>query len=76
MKDLETKLKCLELRAQGKSYHTIAKEVGVRRQTVADWLSEYTEEVANFKAMELDALREACRMTKQARIEHLRARCE
>ncbi|MGZ4901413.1 MAG: helix-turn-helix domain-containing protein [Halobacteriota archaeon] len=76
MKDVETKLKCFELRAQGKSYHAIAKEVGVRRQTVADWLSEHAEEVANYKSMELDALREACRMTKHARIESLRARYE
>ncbi len=76
MKDVETKLRCFELRAQGRSYHAIAKEVGVRRQTVADWLNDYAEEFANYKAMELDALREACQMTQHARIERLRARYE
>jgi transcriptional regulator with XRE-family HTH domain len=76
MKDTETKLTCFKLRAQGKSLATIADTVGVRRQTVANWLSEHVEEVENMKAMELDALREACWMTTQARIERLSARLE
>ena len=76
MKDTETKLTCFELRAQGKSLATIADTVGVRRQTVANWLKEHQEEVDNLKAIELDALREACWMTKQARIECLSTRLE
>ena len=76
MKDTETKLTCFKLRAQGKSLATIADTVGVRRQTVANWLKEHREEVENLKAMELDALREACWMTTQARIECLSARLE
>jgi transposase len=76
MKDAETKLTCFKLRAQGKSLNVIAETVGVRRQTVANWLSEHEEEVENLKAMELDALREACWMTTQARIERLSARVE
>ncbi|MGA9078878.1 MAG: hypothetical protein WB581_01385 [Halobacteriota archaeon] len=76
MKDPETKLTCFKLRAQGKSLATIADTVGVRRQTVANWLNEHAEEVQNLKAMELDALREACWMTMQARIERLSARLE
>ncbi|MGZ4853426.1 MAG: helix-turn-helix domain-containing protein [Halobacteriota archaeon] len=40
MKDAETKLKCFELRAQGKSLNAIAATVGVRRQTVANWLRD------------------------------------
>jgi lambda repressor-like predicted transcriptional regulator len=57
MKDTETKLTCVKLRAQGKSLATIAGTVGVRRQTVANWLKEHEEEVENLKAIELDALR-------------------
>jgi len=76
MKDTATKLRCFTLRAQGKSLVTIADAVGVRRQTVANWLNEHHEEVENLKAMELDALREACWMTTQARIERLSARLE
>jgi len=76
MKDTETKLTCFRLRAQGKSLATIADTVGVRRQTVANWLKEHEEEVENLKAIELDALHEACGMTAQARIEHLSSRLE
>jgi len=76
MMDTATKFNCLTLRAQGKSLATIADTVGVRRQTVANWLREHAEEVENLKAMELDALREACWMTTQARIEHLSTRLE
>jgi len=76
MKDIETKLKCFKMRAEGKSLATIADTVGVRRQTVANWLNEHHEEVENLKAMELDALREACWMTTQARIKRLSARLE
>jgi transcriptional regulator with XRE-family HTH domain len=76
MKDTETKLACFKLRAEGKSLATIADTLGVRRQTAANWLKEHQEEVENLKAMELDALREACWMTTQARIEVLRTRLE
>ena len=76
MKDAKAKFTCFKLRAQGKSLATIADTVGVRRQTVANWLKEHHEEVENLKAMELDALREACWMTKQARIQRLSARLE
>jgi orotate phosphoribosyltransferase-like protein len=76
MKDTETKLTCFKLRAEGKSLATIADTVGVRRQTVANWLKEHEEEVENLKAIEIDALREACWMTAQARIERLSARLE
>jgi transposase len=55
MKDTETKLMCFKLRAQGKSLATIADTVGVRRQTVANWLKKHEEEVENLKAIELDA---------------------
>ena len=76
MKDNETKLACFELRAQGKSLTSIADAVGVRRQTVANWLNEHVEEVENLKELALDELRETCMMTKQTRIERLSARLE
>jgi len=76
MKDNETKLACFELRAQGKSLTSIADAVGVRRQTVANWLNEHVEEVENLKELALDELRETCRMTNQTRIERLSARLE
>lgn len=50
--------------------------MSVQGQTVANWLSEHAEEVENLKEMELDAWREACGMTMQARIERLSTRLE
>jgi transposase len=76
MKDTETKLTCFKLRAEGNSLATIADTVGVRRQTVANWLNQYAEEVENLRQIELDALREACWMTTHARIERVSARFE
>ncbi len=67
---------CIKLRAQGKSVAVIAETVGVYRQTVVNWLAEHQEEIENLKAIELDVLREACWMTRQARIERLSARLE
>jgi predicted GNAT family acetyltransferase len=74
MKDLDTKLRAIELRAQGNSLIAIAERVGVRRQTVADWLIDCEEEVANLKAIELDTLREAFLISKRKRLEQLTAR--
>ena len=76
MKNLDTKLRAIELRAQGNSLIAIAELIGVRRQTVADWLIDCEEEVDNLKAMELDALREAFLISKRKRLEQLTARLE
>jgi DNA-binding transcriptional MerR regulator len=76
MNNLDTKLRVIELRAQGNSLNAIAKLVGVRRQTVADWLIDCAEEVDNLKAMELDALLEAFLISKRKRLEQLTARLE
>jgi len=43
---------------------------------VANWLREHEEEVENLKPIELDASREACWMTTQARTERLSATLE
>jgi transposase-like protein len=59
----------VKLRAQDKSLSTISKEIGVSRQTLANWQRDHEEEIANLRAMELDALVEEYWMTTQARIE-------
>lgn len=71
MKDFKQRLRFIELRAQGKSLQTIAEEIGVTRQTLADWGRVHEEEIRNRKAMELDALQEAYWMMEQGRIELL-----
>ena len=69
MKDVETKHRFVELRAQGKSLRTVADELSVGLQTVVRWERELKEQIENMKAMELDALLERHRLTVQAQIE-------
>lgn len=69
MNDLEKRLRFIELRALGKSLDSIGKEIGVSRQTLANWEKEHEEEIQNRRAMELDALEEMYWMKKQGRIE-------
>ncbi|MGA2885631.1 MAG: hypothetical protein ABSE80_10810 [Halobacteriota archaeon] len=69
MKDLQTKERFLELRAQEKSLRTIETEIGTSRRTLAQWESEYKEELENLKAIKIEALREEYRLTTQARVE-------
>jgi transposase len=56
MKDIETKHRFVELRAQGKSLRTVADELTVGLQTAVRWERELKEQIENLKAMELDAL--------------------
>ena len=69
MKDIETKHRFVELRAQGKSLRTVASELAVGLQTVVRWERKYKEQIESLNAMELDALMERHRLTVQARIE-------
>jgi len=69
MKDIETKHRFVELRAQGKSLRTVADELTVGLQTAVRWERELKEQIENLKAMELDALLERHRLTVQAQIE-------
>ena len=69
MKDQETKERFIELRAKGLSFEKIAKELKVSKQTLINWSKELEIEIANLKAIELDALQEKYFLTKQAKIE-------
>jgi transposase len=69
MKDLETKQRFVELRAQDKSQRAVADELGIGLQTVVRWDHELEEQIENHKIMELDALLERHRLTLQAQIE-------
>lgn len=65
------KRQIIELRAQGKSYSSIAKEVKIAKQTAIDICKACEEEISTLKAMELEALYEAHNITQQGRIERL-----
>ena len=69
MEPLETKEKFIELRAKGWSFDKIAKELGKAKQTLIDWSKELEDEIANLKALELEALYEKHYLLKENRIE-------
>lgn len=69
MEILQTKERFIELRAKGWSYDKIAIELGKAKQTLIDWGKELEDEIANLKALELEALYEKYYLLKESRIE-------
>jgi IS30 family transposase len=69
MELLETKEKFIELRAKGMSFDKIAKEIGKAKQTLIDWSKELKDEIANRKALELEALYEKYYLLKENRLQ-------
>ena len=59
----------IEMRAQGYSFDKIAKELGRAKQTLIDWSKELQEEIANLKALELEALYEKYYLLKETRLQ-------
>jgi transposase len=58
----------IELRAQGLSYAHIAKRLNVAKGTLANWNRELEGQVAQARAIELEALQESFYMLKEGRI--------
>ena len=71
METLKVKENFIELRAKGWSFDKIAKELGKAKQTLIDWSKELEDEIANLKALELEALYEKHYLLKENRIETL-----
>ena len=71
MEGIEVKQRFVELRAQGQSFDKIAKELGKAKQTLIDWSRELKEEIANYRALELETLYESYFMLKEARLKQL-----
>ena len=69
MELLETKERFIEMRAKGYSFEKIAKELGKAKQTLIDWSKELQDEIANLKALELEALYEKHYLLKEAKIQ-------
>lgn len=69
MEPLETKERFIELRAKGFSFDKIAKELGKAKQTLIDWSKELQDEIANRKAIELEALYETYYLQRESRIQ-------
>ena len=69
MIDLDQKEKFIELRAKGWSFDRIAKELGRAKQTLIDWSKDLQEEIANRKALELEALYETYYLQRESRLQ-------
>lgn len=69
MADTEIKKKFIQLRAKGLSFEKIAKELGKSKQTLINWSRYHKEEIANLKAMELEALQEEHYLSIKARLQ-------
>ena len=59
METTELREKFIQLRAKGWSFDKIAKELGKAKQTLINWSKELQDEIANRKALELEALYES-----------------
>ncbi len=67
----EKQAELIELRAKGKSYRDIAKELRIAKSTVASWCQELEGEIASAKAMELEALYKKYHLQHEGRIKLL-----
>ncbi len=71
MTNTDLKQQFITLRAKGYSLEKIAKEIGKCRQTLSNWNFDLQEEIANTKAIDLEALFEECLLTKEHRVKEL-----
>ena len=68
MESIDIKERFIELRAKGYSFDKIAKELSKAKQTLIDWSKELQDEIANVKALELEALYEKYYLLKESKI--------
>lgn len=71
MKPQEAKNQYIQLRAEGKSYDTIAQTLNISKSTCSKWEQELGEQIAIYKAEQLNSLYDAFYMKKEARIRQL-----
>lgn len=71
MKDRETQLAFIKARAEGKSYSTIAKELGISKATCTSWERQLREDVEQLEREQTEELYTAYHMKRDARIKDL-----
>ena len=71
MKDRETKLAFIKARAEGKSYSTITKELGIAKATCTSWEQSLKGEIDALRQAQLEELYTAYNMKREARIKTL-----
>ena len=68
---METQLAYIKARAQGKSYSTIAKELGISKATCTSWEKTLKAEIEDMRTAQLEELYTAYNMKREARIKTL-----
>lgn len=71
MKDRETQLAFIQARAEGKSYSTITKELGIAKATCTSWEQSLKVDIEALKQAHLEELYTAYNMKREARIKTL-----
>ena len=71
MKENETKLAFIKARAEGKSYSTITRELGIAKATCTSWEQSLKADIEALKRAQLDELYTSYNMTREARIKEL-----
>lgn len=71
MKDTETKLAFIKARAEGKSYSTITKELGIAKATCTSWEQALKEDIEAMKRAQTEELYTAYNMKRETRIKAL-----
>lgn len=71
MKDRETQLAFIKARAEGKSYSTITKELGIAKATCASWEHTLRGEIDALRQAQLEELYTTYSMGREARIKAL-----
>jgi len=69
MTDLQTRQRFIELRANNTSFDKIAKELKKSKPTLIDWSRELIEEIANHKALEIEAIQAEFALSIRARLQ-------
>lgn len=70
-KDNRVKENFIELRAKGLSYDKISEKLNVSKPTLIEWSKEFSIEINNLKAIELETIQEKYFMLKKQRIQDL-----
>lgn len=69
--DLQELQRFIDLRAEGKSYEAIAREMNRAKQTLIDWGHDLKEDINNGRNIKREAMMERLRMGEEARLESL-----
>lgn len=71
MKDSELKKRFVEMRAEGTSFETCARELGISKSKAIQLNKDLQREINNLEFDKCQTVLETCKLTKQKRVEFL-----